>query len=156
MSLLVDCGPSRWIDFLNIKDDQVPTAIGEEHDFFVGKNKSITWTLKNGTTTKIRDMVLYGDLIVQSSNPEDHESQPKLICRDCMVQGKLTIQNIEFTNKNQIIFGNVNGPEGFRNKLLFMLIEWFEFQRESVRKSGLKSILVDESHAQRNIKGISP
>ncbi|MCI0381905.1 MAG: hypothetical protein L0207_02495 [Chlamydiae bacterium] len=127
--------PSRIIDFLTISDDSVPNL--NNPDLFVGKNKEVTITLNNGSTSQTRDIVVLGKLKIQSSD-EDQLLKPKLIFQNCIVAGKLHCYNIEFNGEDIVVF---ESNEEFRKKLFQLFIEWTELQRESVEKIGLTSIL---------------
>jgi hypothetical protein len=139
MSLLVKCAPSRWADFLSIPDNAIPTRSGEDADLFVGKNKSITLTLTNGTETRFRDVVVLGELVLKSSEPENVAIKPKIIARDFFVPAKLSMGNVSLQCGNLCFHKN---PETFRSELQELFIEWLDIQRESVSWIGLKSILV--------------
>jgi hypothetical protein len=139
MSLLLQCAPSRWVDFLSISDNPTPTHSGEEVDLFVGKNKKVTLTLTNGTQTQFRDVVVWGELVLQSSDPQNVAIKPKIIARDFFAPAKLTIGNINVVCGN---FYQPKSPEAFRSELQGLFIDWLDIQRESVGRIGLKSILV--------------
>jgi hypothetical protein len=138
MSLLVECSSSRWVDFLSIPDDAATTVPGEDNDLFVGRNISVTMTLINGTVTKFRDIVVLGELTIQSSNPGNTAVQPSVIARDVIVASKFQIDSVGLQSNNISILKDTTQ---FRNDLQRLFLEWVDFQRESVRAIGLRSIL---------------
>lgn len=139
-SLLSQCAPSRWNDFLNITNDQVQTERGQENDLFVGENKRVTLTLANGSTRVYRDIVVLGELIIKASNPSDPSTKPCLIARDFFNAGRAEMSHINYTGRDTALYKD---SDAFRNELKSLLfLEMLSFQRESARKIGLKSILV--------------
>lgn len=140
LSQLSQCAPSRWSEFLQIRDDQAQATPGENNDLFIGKNKKVTLTLNPGTETHFRDVVVLGELIIQSSAPENTKAKPLFTHRDCFVPGKFTATNVKFYGRN--LYQPKNNTE-FRKELQALFLEWMNFQRESVEKLGLKSILVE-------------
>lgn len=139
MSVLLQCAPSRWGDFLCIPDNASPSCLGEDVDLFVGKNQTVTITLKNGTETRFRDVVVWGELILKSSDPNNINTKPEIIARDFFVPANFTMSNISIKCRN---YYQPKNPETFRNELQELIIEWLDIQRESVARIGLKSILV--------------
>ena len=139
MSLLVKCAPSRWADFLSIPDDAMTTRSGEDVDLFVGRNKSVTITLNNGSETRFRDVVVLGELILKSSDSENTAVKPKLIAHDFFAAAKLSVNNVRIECRNCYLAKNI---EAFRSELQELFMEWLDIQRESVARIGLKSILV--------------
>ncbi|MBP9777517.1 MAG: hypothetical protein KBD36_06750 [Alphaproteobacteria bacterium] len=139
MTLLLKCDPSRYGAFLSIPDNAMPTLSGEGADLFVGKNKSVTITLMNGTETRFRDVVVLGELILKSSDPENTAIKPKIIARDVFAPAKFSINNINLQCRH---FYQPKGLETFRSELQELFTEWLDIQRESVARIGLKSILV--------------
>lgn len=138
-SIINECAPSRWLDFLNIPNNAVPTASGEDKDLFVGSDKSVTITLQNGTVTKFRDVVVLGELIIQSSQPENSSVRPSLIVRNFFNPSKVSLSNIHISIQYH---WQPKNTEEFRKRLQELFLDWISFQRESVEQIGLKSILV--------------
>ena len=101
MNSLAFCAPSRFVDFLNIADNASPTDLDENQDLFIGKNKSVTLTLQNGTVTKVRDVVILGELIIKSSNPEDTTVKPSIIARDIFAPSRFDIDNINLKARHR-------------------------------------------------------
>jgi hypothetical protein len=89
----------RLLAFSSIKNDYV-SEYKEGRDLFIGKNSSVTVTLKNGSTTRFADIVVLGKLIIKSSNPADLQNKPKFICRDMVVAGELSVTNIHLHHRN--------------------------------------------------------
>jgi len=139
MNVLAKCEPSRWAAFLSIPDNATPTRSGEDVDLFVGKNKSITLTLPNGTETRFRDIVVLGELILQSSNPDNTVVKPELIANDFFSAAKLVVKNVSIKCRYLYLAKN---REVFRSELQELFMEWMDIQKESVARIGLKSILV--------------
>jgi hypothetical protein len=121
-----------------IPNDAVPTRSGEDTDLFVGKNKSITMTLANGTITRFRDVVVLGELTIQASDPTNIATKPRLIARDFFCAGDLLLKTVDFQWRNGHLAKN---RIMFRNELQELFLEWADIQRESVARIGLKSIL---------------
>lgn len=137
MSLLTECAPSRWADFLSIPADALPTHSGDDVDLFVGENKSVTITLTNGTETRFRDVVVLGELVLQASDPANTAVKPRLIARSVFA-ASLSINNANF----RFNFYQFKNAEAFRSELKELFLEWRDIQRESVARIGLKPILV--------------
>jgi hypothetical protein len=138
MSLSVRYSISRCVDFLNIADNAIPTTSGEDKDIFVGENQKVTITLANGTISKCRDVVVLGELTIQSSNPENTAVKPILVARDFFIPAKFSIKNVGVCSRH---FVQPKNNDEFRKNLQECLLDWLDFQRESVKKVGLKSIL---------------
>ncbi len=112
---------------------------GEDTDLFVGKNKILTLTLVNGTETRFRDVVVLGELIIRSSNPENTAVKPRLAARDFFAPAILSTTNI---NIRCINFYQPKNTEAFRRELQELFLEWLHIQKESAKQIGLKSIAI--------------
>ena len=138
MEILSRCAPSRWGDFLSIPDDATPTRSGENVDLFVGINQRVTITLNNDSETRFRDVVVWGELILTSSDPQNTALKPQLVARDFFAPGLVKLNNINLKCRNFDIRGT---REAFRSRLQDLFIQWIDFQRESTEEMGLISIL---------------
>lgn len=138
-SILAQCAPSRWVEFLSIPDDAAPTHMGEDVDLFIGKNKKVTLTITNGEEMRFRDIVVLGELILLSSDPEKPENKAKVIARDVFDIGN-------FERKLPIECRNYlkNPRSTFDTELQELFTEWLHIQREAAEQIGLKSILVQD------------
>ncbi len=139
MSLLAKCAPSRWGDFLDIPNDYFSKSKGKDQDLFVGQNATLRITLTNGTVSHFRDVVIWGDLIIRSSNPENIAHKPSFIVRDFFAPGHLHVENVDITNRR---FHQHKNTDAFRQELQDLFIKWIRIQRQYVNDIGLKSILV--------------
>jgi hypothetical protein len=133
---------SRCVDFLNISANTIP-RLDEYEDLIVGENVSATMVLENGTLTKYRDIVVLGELNIQSSDLENTVVKPELVVRDFIFPAKLSIENVVIKCERFLQPKNI---QAFRYDLEELcLLDWLDFQRESVNKIGLKSILVPDT-----------
>ena len=139
MSFLAKCAPSRWADFLCIKDNTIPTKSGDECDLFVGQNKSVMLTLDNSTVTKLRDVVVLGKLIIKDSDPTKNAHKPLLIIRDLFTPEELLVSHVDVHARSYEKLANY---DTFRRNLQELFLEWLNIQKESAAKIGLQSIFV--------------
>ncbi|HSX03569.1 MAG TPA: hypothetical protein VLG76_02445 [Rhabdochlamydiaceae bacterium] len=135
---LKNCAPSRWVDFSNIKNDQMPSGYVENEDLFVGKDAECTLTLTNGTTYKVKDLVVLGKLTIKSSNPADHLNQPMIIFRNMFIAGNCSFYNTISEAENCLQCTR----RAFFEELDRLFLEWSDIQRETTKQMGLRSILV--------------
>jgi hypothetical protein len=138
MSILSTRAPSRWADFLSIPDDATFTGTGEDTDLFVGKNQSVILTLSNDATRRFRDVVVLGELTIQSSDPTNTAIKPRIIARDVFKPGALSLNNVSVHFRN---YSSTN-TEVFHRELQQCFLDWLSIQRESAQELGLRSILV--------------
>ena len=139
MSISVRYSPSMCVDFLNISNDTFPVAAGKDKDLFVGENRKCTLTIPNGKTIQFRDVVVLGELIIQSSNPENTSVKSHFVVRSIFNASVFSAKNIQI--KSDYIYIAKN-RKAFQDMLQSDFIEWLTFQGESTKKIGLKSILV--------------
>lgn len=112
--------PTQLIDFYTFPKDQVSTEMGPDKDFIVGLNAKVVMTIANRTTFECRDIVVFGHLTIQSKNTESKEEDfGKLIGRSFIVMTPRS-----------------------RQQLQDVVVEWLDYQRESTKKIGLRSILI--------------
>lgn len=142
--MLVSAGITRCMNFYSIKDDQTPSEIGPDKDFFVGSNVHITLTIPNGQTIQVRDVVVLGKLSIKSTNMNNSSDKALLIANDIFAPGNLEMKYVNLNFRNMYQPKNV---QLFKQELQDIIIDWFRFQRESTEKIGLKSVLY--SHYDR-------
>jgi hypothetical protein len=127
------------MNFYSIKDDQTPSEVGADKDFFVGPNMHIVLTIPNGQTIQVRDVVVLGKLTIKSSNMENLSAKGSLIAHDIFAPGNLEMSYVNVKCRNMYQPKNV---QQFKQELQDIIMDWFEFQRETVEKIGLKSVLI--------------
>jgi hypothetical protein len=136
MSILSKCSPSRWVDFLTIPNNAL--ELDEGSDLIVGANKSVTLVLKNGSVSQFRDIVVLGELIVRSADPNNTEIQASLVANNIFVIGRFTIRNLQIFGENMY---QAKDKASFYEDVRKLFLESLEMQRECVREIGLKSLL---------------
>lgn len=139
MSMLVKAGITQCMNFDSIHDDQIPNEVESDKDFFVGPNVHATLIIPNGQTIQVRDIVVLGKLSIKSTNMENSSEKGSLVAHDIFTPGNLEMSYVNVKCRNMCQSKNV---KQFKQELQDLLIEWFQFQRESVQKIGLKSILI--------------
>lgn len=125
--------------FYSIEDDDVPSEINPEKDFFIGANKHITLTIHNGETIRVRDIVVVGKLTIKSTNMENTAVKGSLVANDLFAPGSLQASNINLNCRN---FYQPKNTKKFKEELLDLIIDWFRCQREHAERMQLRSILV--------------
>jgi hypothetical protein len=87
---------------------------------------------------KFRDVVVLGELIFRFSNPENLAVKPRLVVRDFFAPSKVFFDNVNVKCRRLYIPKNT---ETFRCELQDLFLEFIDFQRESIKRMGIKSIL---------------
>ncbi|MGD2169116.1 MAG: hypothetical protein PVI40_02610 [Chlamydiota bacterium] len=137
--LLASAGISQCMKFHSIKDDEIPSEIGPDKDFFVGSNVHVTLQIPNGETFRVKDIVVLGKLTVKSTDMENTAAKSSLVAHSLFVPGHLKTTNIKLSCKSLYQPENVLK---FKEELQGLIIDWFKIQRECAEKIGLRSILV--------------
>jgi hypothetical protein len=130
------CTISRVVDLMMISPNSVAPGVGADKDFFAGENITATITIQNGETRKIRDIVVFGQLNVESSN--NHEVQAVINCRNVIIiGGQLNLSNIDFNCRRRLLCSQKQFDQAIQDQFF----EWMRFRKESVEDIGFKSIL---------------
>lgn len=139
MNLTTKCSPSRCADFLNIAEHSGPTKSGRDADLFIGEKSHITMVLAAGTQTRFRDVVVLGKLTLIAKSVGEMV-KPTFAARDIFgTASNIKFKNVSIFCQNSIRFEDA---EKFRESTEKTFLDWLSFQRESVQRMGLKSILI--------------
>ena len=136
--MLASAGITQCMNFYSLNDDQTPLRGGADQDFFVGRNKHVTLTIPNGQTIQVRDVVVLGRLSINSDNTNPSCAKGSLVAQDIFSSHNLQTNYVNLQCRN---FYQNNNVHEFNQELEDIIIDWFKFQRESVEKIGLKSVL---------------
>ena len=101
---------------LSLATPEKAESVTAERDLIVYRNKSITLSLTNGTISKYRDLIIFGELIIKSAKEE--LPRGRLEARNIIQPGHLDITHIELSAKYHTIF---HGLASFQQELLHRL-----------------------------------
>jgi hypothetical protein len=136
-SHLAAAGITACMKFYLIDPNEFPNEIGPEKDFFVGENQCVTLTIPNGETVRVRNIVVWGKLILRSSDVENIALKGSLIARDVFFPGCVNTNNICLNCRNLY---QPNEVSEFKEELLELIEEWFDAQQECRKSMGIKPI----------------
>ncbi|HAB99558.1 MAG TPA: hypothetical protein DCE71_07045 [Parachlamydiales bacterium] len=119
-------------------DDQLSLELGEDKDIFVGKNRCALIKIPNGETVKVRDVVVLGEISIQSMDVENTAVKGRLIARNVILPGHSFLKNVALES---LRFYQPASCREFKSELQEVLMDWISIQRESADKMNLISML---------------
>ncbi len=137
-SSLTNMGVVQCFRCFSMPDDQLSLELGEGKDIFVGKNRRAFINIPNGQTLRARDVVVLGEISIQSTDLENTAVKGRLIARNIILPGHSSFKNVVL--ESACFYQPANSRE-FKNELQEFLMDWISFQRESADKMGLVSAL---------------
>ena len=95
------------LNFYMLKKGPSRTKPGENNDLFISSATVLTLTLENDAKIFYRDVVIWGTLIIQSSDPASI-NRPKITARDVFLAGECYVDNVNIELDNFVQAVNVD------------------------------------------------
>lgn len=133
---LAGIGISECLTFYNIADNQTSFEIGPDKDLIVGKTATLKLQVGSSGTLRFRNVVVLGNLKVY---PTGNNIKLKIIAKNAFIPKTTVLVGVDLKSKNFYRPANV---EEFNQELREKIWDWNDFQKQTIERIGLKSILI--------------
>lgn len=125
---------NKAIKLLALEKDYFQIPDLDSQDLIVGRDREISLTVPSNRTLTVRDVVVLGKLNLKGFGYESSIFK----CRNLYIAGEFHYEKIGIDGGRLIQYRNY---QVLRSELTDFLCDWWRFQRDTVNKIGLRSIL---------------
>jgi hypothetical protein len=116
--------PADATKYLSLFDVPQHLSGEERKDLLVGQEKSLTLSVPNEESLRFKNIVILGELIISSSDPENTIQKATIYCENFFISGRLNAKNVNIKVSELL----------FQGKDHSMLKGWFQGYAYALKK----------------------